>query len=307
MKKVVPIALILLAAILVTIATGIGPGPALADSDLYIIEAEEAARLLGGENVVLVDMQEAENYALGHIEGSVNIVRNDVVVNTPYPTMIAPAKQIAEVLGSAGIDNDTLVIIYDDSGNINAARLWWTMLVYGHQNVKVVSGGFSALQKAGLALSTDAPAVQAKTYEPGEADESLIATLDEVVAQVENPQPGVILLDTRAYDEYSAGTIPGAVLVNYEENNFSDGTFRPVQHILIHYKEKGITADNEIIVFCAVSVRGAQTFLALYNAGYRNLKLYDGAWAEYSAIYAPEGGETGSPQPEEDEPAAPGG
>jgi len=115
-------------------------------------------------------MQEAENYAIGHIEGSVNIIRNDVVVNTPYPTMIAPAKQIAEVLGNAGIDNDTLVIIYDDSGNINAARLWWTMLVYGHQNVKVVSGGFSALQKAGLALSTDAPAVQAKTYEPGEAD-----------------------------------------------------------------------------------------------------------------------------------------
>jgi len=286
MKKVVPVVLVLLAAILVTIATGIGPGPALADSDLYIIEAKEAARLLGAENVVLVDMQEAENYAIGHIEGSVNIIRNDVVVNTPYPTMIAPAKQIAEVLSNAGIDNDTLVIIYDDSGNINAARLWWTMLVYGHQNVKVVSGGFSALQRAGLPLSTDAPAVQAKTYNPGEADESLIATLDEVVAQIEDPQPGVILLDTRY---------------------FSDGTFKPVQQILIKYKEKGITADNEIIVFCAVSVRGAQTFLALYNAGYRNLKLYDGAWAEYSAIYAPEGGETGSPQPEEDEPAAPGG
>ncbi len=307
MKKVVPVVLVLLAAIIVTIATGIGPGPALADSGLYIIEAKEAVKLLGGGNVVLVDMQEAENYAAGHIEGSVNIIRNDVVVNTPYPTMIAPAKQIAEVLGSAGIDNDTLVLIYDDSGNVNAARLWWTMLVYGHQEVKVVSGGFSALQKAGLPVSTDAPAVQAKTYNPAEADTSLIATIDEVVAQVENPQPGVILLDTRSRDEFNEGTIPGAVLVNYEENNFSDGTFRPVQQILINYKEKDITADNEIIVFCAVSVRGAQTFLALYNAGYRNIKLYDGAWAEYSAIYAPEGGETGSPQPDEDQPAAPGG
>ena len=37
----------------------------------------------------------------------------------------------------------------------------------------------------------------------------------------------------------------------------------------------------------------AQTYLALYNAGYRDLKLYDGAWVEWSAnpmnpVYKPE-------------------
>ena len=36
-------------------------------------------------------------------------------------------------------------------------------------------------------------------------------------------------------------------------------------------------------MFCKTSVRGAQTYLALYDAGYRNLKLYDGAWLEWSA------------------------
>ena len=36
-------------------------------------------------------------------------------------------------------------------------------------------------------------------------------------------------------------------------------------------------------MFCKTSIRAAQTYLAMYNAGYRNLKLYDGAWVEWSA------------------------
>ncbi|MPN60767.1 hypothetical protein SDC9_208499 [bioreactor metagenome] len=47
-------------------------------------------------------------------------------------------------------------------------------------------------------------------------------------------------------------------------------------------------------MYCKTSIRAAQTYLALYNAGYRNLKLYDGAWLEWSAnpnnpIQMPEG------------------
>jgi thiosulfate/3-mercaptopyruvate sulfurtransferase len=36
-------------------------------------------------------------------------------------------------------------------------------------------------------------------------------------------------------------------------------------------------------MFRKTSIRGARTYLALYNAGYRDLKLYDGAWLEWSS------------------------
>ena len=81
--------------------------------------------------------------------------------------------------------------------------------------------------------------------------------------------------------------------MDFTKNNFDDGTYRPVQHIRIRYLEQNVDYDDTVIMFCKTSIRGAQTYLALYNAGYRDLKLYDGAWVEWSAnpanpIYKPE-------------------
>lgn len=282
MQKVIIGAGFVLLALLLTLATGIGPGPALADAGDYITDAREVEALLNRDNVVLVDMRSADDYAGGHVAGAVNIPRSAVVVNEPYPNLLAPQEQIEQVLSESGIDNNTMVIIYDDSKNMDAARLWWTLLVYGHENARVVSGGFAALRQAGFSLSTEPPRQQQKEFRAAGPNPDYIATLDDILPQVENPDDNVILLDTRSREEFNEGTIPGSVLVNFELNNFDDGTYRPVQHILLEYKERGITADREIIIFCAVSVRGAQTFLALYNAGYRNLRLYDAAWVEYS-------------------------
>lgn len=286
-NKVVIAAFIVLA-ILFALVTGIGPGPALADSSNYIIEAEDVSALLAADNTVLVDMQDEEQYMEGHIEGAVNITRNQVVVNDPYPNLLAPPEQVEAVLGSAGIDNQTRVLIYDDSNNMEAARLWWTMKVYGHENVHVISGGIEALKSAGFTLSTDPPAVVEKSYQAGEPNYDMIATIEDIEEQVNNPREDVILLDTRSCDEFNSGTIPGSVHVDYLFNNFPDGRYKTVEHILIDYKGKGITADHHIIIYCAVSVRGAQTFLALYNAGYRNLSLYDAAWVEYSDLHGPD-------------------
>jgi len=301
MQKILIGAAFVAAAVVLALITGIGPGPALADSGGYIIDAREVEQYLRLDNTVLVDMQDPEDYAAGHIAGAVNITRNDIVINNPYPNLLAPGEAIEEILGASGIDNETLVLIYDNSNNMNAARLWWTLLVYGHEEAKVISGGFEALKRAGLSVSTEAPAVTAKTYLAPEPDQLYIATIEDIMAQVEDPQDNVVLLDTRSREEHESGTIPGSVLFDYELNIFDDGTFKPVQHILLQYKEKGITADQDIIIYCAVSVRGAQTFLALYNAGYRNLQLYDAAWVEYSDLHQDECAQVDADVPVEEE------
>jgi thiosulfate/3-mercaptopyruvate sulfurtransferase len=100
-------------------------------------------------------------------------------------------------------------------------------------------------------------------------------------------------VDTRSLEEYNEGTIPGSVLLDYSGNNFPDDTYKPVRQIRIRYLEEGIGYDDTVYMYCKTSIRGAQTYLALYNAGYRDLKLYDGAWVEWSAnpmnpVYKPE-------------------
>jgi thiosulfate/3-mercaptopyruvate sulfurtransferase len=275
--------LMLVIMILIFVLTGCMGTETPGEKGQEIINAKKALKSLSGENVVLVDVQNSSAYKNGHIEGAVNINRNNITTFSPFPNMLASAEQVEKVLGKNGISNDTTIIIYDDNNNMDAARLWWTLKVYGHKNVKVVSGGLKAMLRAGADISTIIPDLKTVTYEITVKNEEIIATREDVETVVNNPQDDVILLDVRTEKEYSEGTIPGSILLDYIVNNYDDGTFRPVRQIHTLYRDKGITPEKTVIMYCKTSIRGAQTYLALYNAGYRKLMIYDGAWIEWSA------------------------
>jgi len=260
-------------------------GCGTSNSGKEIISAKQALELVEKDNVVLVGVQKPETtlYADKHVKGAVKIDLSDVIINEPVVNMLAPKEQVEKIMGKQGISNNTTVVIYDTNNNMDAARVWWTLKVYGHENVKVVSGGFAALEKAGAEITSEVPKIKTAEYVAKDKNEDMIAGIDEVKAQVETPNKNTILLDTRSKEEYVAGTIPGSVLLEYINNDYSDGTYKPVELIKIQYIEKDIKAKNNVIMYCKTSIRGAQTYLALYNAGYRNLKLYDGAWVEWSS------------------------
>jgi thiosulfate/3-mercaptopyruvate sulfurtransferase len=272
---------LLAAALMILLLTAAGCSGDYAETGTIIVDAKEAVKLIASGDVVLVDAQSSSAYEKEHMTGAVNIARADIVKSDPVVNVLADQAVIEEAFGSRGISNDSAVLIYDDNNNMDAARLWWTMLVYGHDQVKVVSGGLNALTAAGLTVTTAVPAVTPAVFKASAKDTSLIATVDEVLSQVNDPADGVCFIDTRTTEEFEAGTIPTSIHLDYAGNNYGDGTFRKVQDIQIRYKEAGINPEDTAIMYCKTSIRGAQTFLALYNAGYRNLKLYDGAWVEW--------------------------
>jgi thiosulfate/3-mercaptopyruvate sulfurtransferase len=273
---------ILLTLAVIVLFASCAPRPA-GEMGTEIIEARDLSRYLSQPNAVLVDARNMPDYRESHIQGAVNVSRADIVVMNPFPALLAPAEQIERVMGSRGISNDSLVLIYDNNNNMDAARLWWTLKVYGHDNVKVVSGGFQALLAAGFQLSTTPSQIQPAVFRAGPKREDMLVTAAEIRRNINEPNQSIVLLDTRSDDEWSEGFIPGAIHANYIGNNFRDGTFRPVTHIRIRYLELGVDYTKEVHLYCLTSIRATQTFLAMYNAGYRNLRLYDGAWVEWSA------------------------
>lgn len=281
-----------LVAVIALVLVGCGPPPA-GEIGTEIITAETALGMIGDEGVVLVDTRAAFDFADSHVAGAVNISRADIVVNDPYPNVLASSQQIERVMRSRGISNDSLVIAYDDNNNMDAARLWFTLKAYGHDSVQVVSGGLAALTAAGAELASGAATATPSDWTAGPLDESMIVTTSEVRAWVNDPDPSICLLDTRTEEEHVQGTIPGSILIDYQENNFPDGSYRPPRHIHIRYLESGIDYDDGLYIYCQTSIRAAQTYLALYNAGYRDLRLYDEAYIAWSAnpmneVFVPE-------------------
>lgn len=254
---------------------------------------EKGAEIISAENAIVyidkgaipVDARKFFDYRKGHAPEAVNIPRADIIVNQPYINMLAPSEQIEKTMSSRGISNNDMLLVYDDNNNMDSARLWWTLKIYGHHKVKVISGGYRALINAGVKMTTDVPEITETVFNASSPNNEFVATRNEVKKQVDDQEESTIIIDVRTKGELNReGTIPGSILIDHAGNSFKDGTYKPVQHIRIMYLENGIDYDKSMILFGKTSIRrGAQTYLALYNAGFRNLKLYDGAWVEWLA------------------------
>jgi len=234
--------------------------------------------------VIVIDARGKEAYDKGHLEGAICLSVEEVVVETTVPNMLMPKESFETLMASKGISNESVVYIYDDNAGIFAARLWWTMRIYGHQNVMIVNGGSSALVKANGTLSAESTTLEATQYVATETNAAMIASFEEVEALVANPQDNVKILDVRSTAEYAEGYIPGAILYPHTQNLYKDGTFMSSRDLGLFYKDAGFEKDDLIIIYCKTSVRATQTMALLQEAGFTNLKVYDGAWLEWSSL-----------------------
>lgn len=246
------------------------------------VEASEVAAvyLNTDDNIEIIDARGVEAYEKGHLKNALCISPTDLVVSDPVKATVAPKAQVEAVLSNFGIDADTTLYIYDDKGGVYAGRVWWTLKLYGHENVKIINNGAAALQQGGLEMTLEVPEVTKSTYTMKEADESLIVSMDWVKAYADDPaaKENVKLIDVRSLAEFEEGYIPGAIFYPHTKNYYSDGTFKSSRDITIFYQDAGIEKENEIVLYCKSSYRATIVAALLDDAGYENVKVFDGAW-----------------------------
>ena len=83
---------------------------------------------------------------------------------------------------------------------------------------------------------------------------------------------GIMLIDTRTPEEFSFGTIPGAVNIPLDE---------------MRGRLSEIPEDKPVVLFCAVGLRGYLAQRILMGHGYRNTANLIGGYKTYSAAVAP--------------------
>ncbi len=251
---------------------------------MNVVEASKVIEeITSNPDVVLIDARGEEAYAKGHVEGAVCLSPTELVSDGPVPMTLASKEQLESVLSKKGISNNSVIYVYDDNQGVSAGRIWWTLKVFGHEKVMIVNGGSDALVKSNAPLAIETTTLPATEYAAKDADLSTVSTYDDMVALADNPVDGVVILDVRSLAEYQSGYIPGAVLYPHTKNLYKDGTFMSSRDLGLFYKEAGIKKEDTIIVYCKSSFRATQTVALLQEAGYENLKVYDGAWLEWES------------------------
>lgn len=254
-------------------------------ADGMVVEAEVLNNL--PDNAVVIDARSDQDYQKGHVVGAINITPREVTVDEPVEGSIAPKEQVAAVFGQKGISDSMKVYIYDNNDGVSAARLWWVMKCYGNNNAAVINGGESAIVKAKVKLTVDVVTLPPTEYQVKELDKNMVATVDDVVAVVEGKEQAT-LLDVRSRSEFDEGAIPTAVLYPHVKNLYKDGTFKSSRDIYLDYNDLGLKKKEPVILYCKSSFRAAQTALLLEQAGYEQVKIYDGAWNEWATKDVPQ-------------------
>jgi thiosulfate/3-mercaptopyruvate sulfurtransferase len=264
-------------------------GPATADRTAgLLVDAAWLAAHLDDQNLRIVDMRSApRDYRRGHIRGAVYLNVDDARIKVAAGGYRLPTpEEGARLVQDLGIGPDTHVVIYDDSGGLHAARLFFTLDVLGHRTVSLLDGGIQAWRRARLPTTTDVrPAVRTH-YRPVPAPERA-ATAEWLRDRLGDPT--LALVDTRTAAEYAGrdvrakrgGHIPRAVNIDWERNLRPDGTFKSADELRALYAAHAVTPDKTVVTYCQTHHRAAHTYFVLRRLGYPRLVGYDRSWSEW--------------------------
>ncbi|NGM68773.1 sulfurtransferase [Natronolimnobius sp. AArcel1] len=252
--------------------------------DSFVVSPDWLAAHLEDADVRVVDVRDAWEYdGIGHVPGAVSVPFDSYRDETDVDRGTLPgADAFAALLSDAGITPEDTVVAYDDTHGVFAARFVLTALVYGHADVRLLDGDYSAWNRDHETTS-DAPDVAPTDYEadPLERDDSPLVGLEAVENALERD---AVFVDTREQAEFEEAHLPGAVRFDWREV-IDDETRRlkPADELEDLLAEHGITPDREIVLYCNTARRISHTYVVLRALGYENVAFYEGSLTEWLA------------------------
>ncbi|KGY13339.1 thiosulfate sulfurtransferase [Vibrio tubiashii] len=209
--------------------------------------------------------------------------------STCLPHMMPSQERFSSLAQLLGLNNDSTVVVYDNSGTFASPRAWWMLKAMGHKHVYVLDGGLTEWKMQGF----DTVQQYARAPKLGNftatLDPSYFVDATYVLNQIDNHAS--LTVDARSRQRFNkevpepragvrSGHIPNSVCQPFAE--LMDGhKLKPVDE-LQQMLALSLGKDKEGIIFsCGSGVTAAIVLLAAHLCGYHNLSVYDGSWTEW--------------------------
>ncbi len=279
-----------------------------------LVETDWLATQLQEAQVRIIDMQESRDaYLQGHIPGAVYMELDEVVsaikgvsrkihlwpgakesekieeycASWGADTGELDIALIEKKIREAGIGNDTLVVIYDDTEGLYAAQFFLALELAGHDKMALLNGGIAKWTGENRPLAREVPWVEPGAFK-ARVNTGLLADAVWILKELENPQ--VALLDVRSKPEYTGGArlskrgghMPGAI--HLEWKNAIDSltkTFKTEEELEKLLEGQKVTKDKTVITYCQAGIRASHTYFVLRLLGYDKARLYYPSWNEW--------------------------
>jgi thiosulfate/3-mercaptopyruvate sulfurtransferase len=231
-----------------------------------------------------------QTFAIGHIPGAAYIDwAHDLVAEEDHGTLflLAPPDQVADALARAGVGEGHTVVLYDDSLSLFAARVWWSLRVYGFEAIRILDGGLPAWMAERRELSSATVPPAAGSFRSRGQLRMRLTTAD---VRGLLGAPDIQLLDARAPAEYRGlegnarrlGHIPGAINVPVAAmHRPGSQRFRDGDDLRAQIGKAGVARGRRLVCYDGAGIASAKLAFVLTLLGHDDVAVYDGGWAEW--------------------------
>ena len=209
--------------------------------------------------------------------------------DSDLPHMMPSEAIFTRELQALGLNQDSVVVVYDTMGMFSSPRGWWMLRAMGCENVALLDGGLVAWDEAGYPIESTTAVPE---YETGNfiarMNPDFIADSAQVLNALDDASKCV--LDARPEPRFSGaaeeprpglrrGHMPGAVNLPFADV-FKHGLLKskPELEELIN----PLIADHRRTIYtCGSGVTACVIAFAAHYIGHRNFAVYDGSWCEW--------------------------
>lgn len=264
-----------------------------------LISPSELQSLMAAEPVVVIDTRDPDTYAAGHLPGAVNLREIFTFLATSTGEGLQALKStFTQAFGGAGLSGAETAVFYEDALNTGygqSCRGYYLLTWLGYPKVKVLAGGFPAWKAAGGAVSTTPTVPVAATF-PDLPTADVMLTKEQVKAALGTK---TVLLDVRDVDEWTGessspygrdfaprkGRLPGAKWIEwyrFMKPGPNGPQMKSALEVQAECATAGIAPTDTVYLYCFKGARASNTFLALKQAGFTDVRMYFGSWNEWS-------------------------
>jgi thiosulfate/3-mercaptopyruvate sulfurtransferase len=257
-----------------------------------LVSAQWLADHLGADDLVVVDasvvsftqpngkpgsLSGHEQYiAEGHVPGALfaDLIEDFSDPEGAYPFTRPDAARFAAAAGALGIRADTTVVVYDTALGQWAARFWWLLRAFGHDDAAVLERGHVEPVPAVF------PAIERPDVWVDKAYVERVVAGDEQAALVCAVPPKEYTGEIPSRDR--AGVIPGSR--SLPAGRLVDRDARTALPDAELHKLFGPILDApRIVTYCNGGIAAAAAALQLVRLGETNVAIYDGSLNEWAA------------------------
>jgi thiosulfate/3-mercaptopyruvate sulfurtransferase len=210
--------------------------------------------------------------------------------DTDLPHMVPTPGRFAKLIGGMGVSNTSRIVFYDQKGLASAARGWWLMGLFGHDNAAVLDGGLPKWQREGRSTESGAPAASTPGQFRPDYRVTRLRGVGDVLRNVATRAE--LVLDARAAGRFTgeipepragmrSGHIPGSASLPYTDLLNDDGTFRAADAVRARLGQAGVDGSRPVVTSCGSGVTACILTLGLRLAGLPEGSVYDGSWTEW--------------------------